>query len=111
MNIPLNKYSYYLLSFLLLLSSCSFFNEDSEVKPVVSYDESGDTITKEKAAKLAQRHIAIRNYNWAEVSRVVDQEDSFRVEFETPQQEVRLLGQRVLMVDKNNGLVSVIKRR
>ena len=97
-----------LLSLCLFASSCS---SEAEVKPVVTYDESENTMTGSRAKKLAMRHIAIRNYNWSDVSRVTEQDDSFRVEFKTPQQELRLLGQRALMVSKDNGLVSVVKRR
>ena len=97
-----------LLSICLFASSCS---SESEVKPVVTYDESENTMTSLRAKKLAMRHIAIRNYNWSDVSRATEQDESFRVEFETPQQELRLLEQRALMVSKDNGLVSVVKRR
>ena len=96
------------LSICLFTSSCS---SESEVKPIVTYDESENTMTSSRAAKLAKRHIAIRNYNWSDVSKVTEEESSFRVEFETPQAELRLLGQRALMVSKDNGLVTAIKRR
>ena len=104
--------------FIVCLStfSCGSFSSESEVRSVGTLErgENGDTEsvkTETRAIHLAQRHIAIRNYNWAEVSKVIEQDNHYRVEFETPQQEVRLLGQRALMVNKDNGLVSAIKRR
>ena len=44
------------LSFCLFASSCS---SESEVKPVVTYDESENTMTSLRAKKLAMRHIAV----------------------------------------------------
>ena len=108
----MNNYFFPLI--LVFLSACLFASScssESDVKPVVTYDESENTMTSSRAEKLAKRHIAIRNYNWSGVNRVTEQGDFFRVEFETPQAELRLLGQRALMVSKDNGLVSAIKRR
>jgi len=97
----------YKILILVFLFACTTNN----VEPVVDIVENENVETQSRAIHLAQKHLAIRNYGWAEVSRVIENPESYRVEFETPVQERRLLGMRALTVSKDNGLVSSVKRR
>ncbi len=97
----------YKILILLFLFSCASNN----IEPLSTVVENENVETEKRAIHLAQKHLAIRNYGWAEVSQVIENPEFYRVEFETPMQEKRLLGMRALTVSKENGLVSSVKRR
>ena len=68
-------------------------------------------MTTSEASKLATQHLALKNRSWGNVTKVTEGADGYEVHFETPEKELRLLGERVLMVDKESGLVTPRKRR
>lgn len=78
----------------------------------VEADEPEPRVESENhAVKLAKRHLALKNRDWGNISKVQEEEGYYRIAFETPVQEKRLIGQRVLLVNKDSGLVSVVQRR
>lgn len=69
------------------------------------------SMTAEAASKLAQRHLSLKNWSWGEPKEVVEREGKFYLSYETPPTELRIIGARVLIVDKDSKVVSVQKRR
>ncbi len=63
------------------------------------------------AKKRAQKHLALRQVSWGDPLTTTEDEDSFFFHYETPKRELRLIGQRTLIVKKESGLVSYRKRR
>ena len=65
----------------------------------------------ERAKQLAEQHLALRKRSWGEAQHVREDTTSYYVSFETPKQELLLLGPRVLVVDKATGAVVTQLRR
>ena len=72
---------------------------------------TAEKMTEETAAKLAKKHLALKKRSWGKLNGVTERDGKFHVNFETPEREKRLLGQRVLIVDPDTGVVSYMKRR
>ena len=68
-------------------------------------------MTEESARKLASKHLALKKRSWGKAKSVSEREGKYYIGYETPERERRLLGQRVLIVDKDSGVVSYMKRR
>ena len=68
-------------------------------------------MTSEQAKQLAARHLALKQTTWGKPQAVSEDEQHFYVSYETPQPEFRLIGSRMLIVNKETGLVSPQKRR
>jgi hypothetical protein len=95
----------------LLLFSCSAA-QPAEQQQLAQLDEQEPRVESEhQAVKLAKRHLALKNRDWGNISKVQEEEGYFRIAFETPTQEQRLIGQRAILVNKDSGLVSVVQRR
>ncbi len=97
---------------LILFGACA--NNESATTPAAKNKEepaATKPMTKEEASKLAHTHLALKQHNWGEPQSVEEVGDKYYVSFKTPQQELRLIGQRVLIVDKDSGVVTFQKRR
>jgi hypothetical protein len=99
-----------LIGTLVLFGACA--NND-KAAPAEKKSEvvSVKPMTKEDASKLAHTHLALKQHNWGQPLSVEEVGDKYFVAFKTPQQELRLIGQRVLIVDKHSGVVTFQKRR
>lgn len=87
-------------------------NNENKVAPVVETPKQEvQEITKETAAKLAETHMALKNWSWGQPQEIVEREGKFYVYYPTPKNELRILGPRVVIVDKATGVVTVQKRR
>lgn len=93
---------------LCIMGACA--NNDS-VSPSTEVSKTEEQIDKELAAKLAAKHIALKKWSWGEPKEVVDQGNQFWVFYNTPEKELRLIGSRVLVVEKDSGVVYIQKRR
>jgi hypothetical protein len=109
------------LGLLLLFGACanneSASPEESAV-PLESVSQESATapaantaMSKSDAERLAQKHLAIKQVSWGKPSEVVEEDEKYLVHYETPKRELRLIGQRTLIVEKESGLVSYQKRR
>lgn len=101
---------------LLSLFTAACASKDIELahadsQAVETADESPQVESENHAVKLAKRHLALKNRDWGEIAGVQEDENYYRVAFKTPTQELRLIGQRMLLVKKETGLVSVVQRR
>ena len=69
--------------------------------------------TADQARAIAEKYIAERNLNWGKSSSVIERSrlGNYWVTFETPSSEVRLLGQRVIVVDIKSGEAKPLPRR
>lgn len=85
--------------------------QQEEVVQQASESRQAPEVTKERAERLAQTHLALRKVSWGAPKEIVEQDEQFLVYYETPERELRLLGQRALIVEKGSGLVSYQKRR
>lgn len=72
---------------------------------------SSSEMTAEEAKKIASKHLALRQVRWGEPTEVTEDKETYYVHFETPDRELRLIGQRTLLVNKSSGLVTYQKRR
>jgi hypothetical protein len=87
-------------------------NNESNVAPAQeSQKQAAEEITKDTAAKLAGIHLALKNWTWGKPQDVVERDGKFYVYYSTPEKELRVLGPRVLVVDKASNVVTVQKRR
>lgn len=68
-------------------------------------------IDKDRAIQLAARHLALKQVRWGKPVAVEEDEDRFYVTYQTPQQELRIIGARTLLVDKDSRIVRAQKRR
>jgi hypothetical protein len=66
---------------------------------------------EEKAKQAAARHLALKQIRWGKPVSVSQDEQQFYVSYQTPEQELRLIGSRVLLVNKSTGVVTPQKRR
>lgn len=94
--------------FILTLASvaCATGGENQVTSPASTEIDGKDT-----ARKAAERHLALRNVRWGEPKEVEEQEKHYLVHYPTPEQELRLIGERVLVVEKQSGVVFVKPRR
>ena len=98
------------LAIFCCLAACA----NGENKPAPAEDaqkEELQQITKEKAIRLAEVHLALKNWSWGAPQEVLERDKDFLLVYKTPERESRLLGARTITVDKATGLVSVQKRR
>lgn len=65
----------------------------------------------EEAKRLAEQHVALRKRSWGSVKNVSEGDGVFYVSFDTPEQEMKLLGPRVVVIDKQTGAATVQLRR
>ena len=65
----------------------------------------------EEAKKLAEQHVSLRKKSWGPAKNVSEQGESYWVSFDTPEQELRLLGPRVVIINRGTGAASVQVRR
>ena len=70
-----------------------------------------ERMTADRAKQLAARHLALKQTSWGKPTGITEDEDNYFVSYETPQRERRLIGSRVLIVNKHTGLVVAQKRR
>ncbi|MCB0322358.1 MAG: hypothetical protein KDD69_02260 [Bdellovibrionales bacterium] len=78
---------------------------------VQGVDSEAAGISGEDAKRLAQTHLALKKVSWGQPQEVVESENKYLVLYETPERELRLLGQRTLIVDRESGVVTYQKRR
>ena len=106
----LSQKIYNIFAFLPLFAiSCAPTKVESPALEIT--EESSKVESENHAIKLAMRHLALRNANWGEISDVKEEPGYYKVAFKTPTQELRLLGQRAILVKKDSGLVSIVQRR
>lgn len=70
-----------------------------------------EALKKKLAKRRAQNHLALKQVSWGEPEEITEDEESYFLHYETPKRELRLIGQRTLIVDKESGLVTYQKRR
>lgn len=70
-----------------------------------------ERMSPDRAKQLAARHLALQQTSWGKPVGVTEDEERFYVSYETPQTERRLIGSRMLVVDKETGVVTSQKRR
>lgn len=73
--------------------------------------EVENRMSAERAKQLAARHLALKQTSWGKPVSVTENEQFFFVSYETPQRERRLIGSRVITVNKATGLAVAQKRR
>lgn len=66
---------------------------------------------EDRAIQLAARHLALKQVRWGKPVSVAEDDERFYVTYQTPKQELRLIGARVLIVDKDSRIVTAQKRR
>ena len=104
-----------LAGFLCLVGACAN-NDQLKSPPRESPQKAVEVptlqeLTEDMARRRAQTHLALRNWSWGDPEQVMLREDKFYVYYKTPERELRLLGARVLIVDRRTGLVTAQKRR
>lgn len=90
-----------------LLAFCA----NSEIAKTGLVQESPTEMTEEVAVKLAKKHLSLKNWSWGKPESVREEDGRFYLSYETPERELRIIGARVLVVDKESKLVKVRKRR
>jgi hypothetical protein len=73
--------------------------------------EAGIDIGLEKAKQLAFKHLALKQVKWGEPTSTREDENNFYLSYKTPEKELKLIGSRVIIVEKESGVVSIQKRR
>lgn len=68
---------------------------------------TGDT----EARRLAEQHVALKQYGWGRPTSVSEHSGQYIVTFDTPERERVLIGNRAVIVDRKSAVVSVQKRR
>lgn len=111
---------------LLMSVACSSAPKEPEVEQVDALEQTQLEVKRaqaelaqsarkpvdaEKAKQLAARHLAIKQVGWGKPVSVEEDEEHFYVTYQTPEQELRLIGARVLIVDKHSRVVTAQKRR
>ncbi|MFN8392265.1 MAG: hypothetical protein U0136_18375 [Bdellovibrionota bacterium] len=79
--------------------------------PVLKQNTEVQLITKERAAHLAEQHLALQQITWGKPVNVSDDANYFLFGYETPKVEQRLIGQRTVLVSKRTGLTKIKDRR
>ena len=64
-----------------------------------------------EARRLAEQHVALKQYGWGRPTSVSEHAGQYIVTFETPERERVLIGNRAVIVDRKSAVVSVQKRR
>ncbi len=113
-----------LVSWSPLLSGCSSSNkevvesdsltqakEELRRAQIQVEQDMGQEITLDRAKQLASTHLALKQARWGEPTATREDEEKYYFTYETPEKEMRLIGHRVLMVDKQTGVVTYQKRR
>lgn len=67
--------------------------------------------SREEAMRLAEQHVALRKRSWGSPKDVSEQDGAYYVGFDTPEQELRLLGPRLIIIDKKSGVAKTQVRR
>jgi len=96
---------------LCLISACANSGQSAPDTASSASVEHNPEISKDRALKLAQTHLALKNWSWGDPESVSEREGKYYVYYKTPERELRLLGARVLIVDKATQVVSAQKRR
>ena len=110
MNNSLRGLLVFVLSSMALFGACA--NDAKNPTPSPQARETiTKAITKDWAAHIASNHLALKKRNWGEIENIVERDKEFHVYYPTPAQELRLLGPRVLIIDKTTGTAAVQKRR
>lgn len=99
------------MSSFAILGACANDPKNQIPVPSPAATQAKEAMTKETAARLAAAHLSLKQLNWGEAENVVDKGDAFLVFFKTPEQERRLIGPRVLVVNKETGSSIIQKRR
>jgi len=102
------KFFWFFLA-LFILSGLSTSDSWSDQPPAKVADgmETPAPISIDKAAQLAEVHLALRNVRWGKPSERTEDETRFVFTYDTPVAEQRVLGLRRISVDKKTGLVRV----
>ena len=74
-------------------------------------EEKQVEMTALKAKRLASTHLALRQTSWGKPTAISEDEVNFYLSYETPKRELRILGERMLTVEKSTDIVRVRKRR
>ena len=117
-------------AFLLLLVGCSSVGAENKKTPQMNSEkgseiqmaqnDTGQQATAkssaavkgpEDAKRLAEQHVALRKRSWGVPKEVSEHDGIYWVSFDTPDQELRLLGPRIILIDKETGAASVQMRR
>ena len=64
-----------------------------------------------EAKRLAEQHVALKQYGWGRPTSVSEYAGQYIVTFETPERERVLIGNRAVIVDRKSAVASVQKRR
>ena len=75
-----------------------------------SETKSGE-MTALKAKRLASNHLALKQISWGKATSMSEDESYFHLNYETPKRELRILGERTLLVEKATGVAKIRKRR
>lgn len=67
--------------------------------------------SKEDAIRIAQTHLALKKASWGVPGEVAERDGKYYVIYDTPEREQKLIGPRVIVVDKSTGVASFQKRR
>ena len=106
----MNKTLIIFLGMLCWISACA--GGENKTPPAnEAQKEQNQDITKDRAEKLAEIHVALKGWHWGEPQEITERDGKFYLSYKTPEKELRLVGARVLMVDKETGVVSTQKRR
>lgn len=70
-----------------------------------------EPMDKDAAIQSASRHLALKQVRWGKPTAVREDEEAFYISYQTPEQELRMIGARVLIVNKTTGVVTPQKRR
>lgn len=107
----MRKTIFIFLSLFCLIGSCAN-NETALNKPETKKEgEKQPAISQAEAERVAEIHLALKNWTWGRPKTVTENDGKYYLSYETPERERRLIGGRVLIVDKQTGIVSAQKRR
>ena len=67
--------------------------------------------SKEDAIRIAQTHLSLKKASWGVPGEVAERDGKYYVIYDTPEREQKLIGPRVIVVDKSTGVASFQKRR
>jgi len=84
--------------------------EIEQAQAEVSKQES-EKMNMDRARYLATRHLALKQTRWGKPTAVTEDDAHYYLSYATPKQELRLIGERKLIVEKQTGLVTARKRR
>jgi len=96
-----------LFIFLICLTACA---EDKIQRPASS-DNSQKMESSNKYNDLARKYLSEKNLTWGEPIGSGEEGDNLYLSYETPFAEKKVLGVRVIQVNKRTGEITVQKRR